>query len=206
MSLFSDTADQVYTLTNRSDLTAETSLAVRQATLGAHHSDKYLRDLFELQVAVTPAAVFSLDIPTYFPQYRQFKYIRPYDLVTGSFASFFLEFLAPDAIFDEYLIEKVNVAYVAGTNLNMKLQGDYGGFVVGYYKNPILSPDGSYNSWIAQDFAHIIVMEASIRIFTMIGYEEAAGRMRRLLYEPGADGAPSEFNRFRAAALEEIGR
>jgi hypothetical protein len=206
MSLFSDTVDKVYTFTNRSDLVAETALAVRQATLSAHRSDFYPRDLTEIQLTLTPDSIFQLDIPTYFPSWRNFAYIRPYDTTSQTPAPFLLSFLAPDAIFDEYLVEKVNVAYVAGTNLNIKLQGDYGGFLVGYYKNPVLSPDSSYDSWIASDHDAIIVLDAAIKIFGMIGYEEAAARLRRLLYDPGPEGAPSEFNRFRAAALEAAGR
>ena len=207
MSLFSDTVDKVYTLTNRSDLVAETALAVRQATLSAHRSDYYLRDLTEVQVSFAPAlAVYQLDIPTFFPRWRAFSYIRPFDTIASSPASFLLEFLKPEAIFDEYLIEKNDVAYVAGTNLNIKLAASYGGFLVGYYLNPILTPDTSYNSWVASDHDAIIVLDATIKVFGMIGYEEAAARMRRLLYEPGLEGAPSEFNRFRGAQLEEHGR
>jgi len=206
VSLFDDTVNEVYTLTNRSDLVAETALAVRQATLSAHRSDFYPKDMEELQLFLTSAAIFQLDIPTYFPNYRNFAYIRPYDTVSSTPASFFLDFLKPDAIFDEYLIEKVNVAYVAGTNLNIKLQAAYGGFIVGYYKNPVLSPSASYDSWIAREHPGIISIEAARRIMGMIGYEEAAARLHRILYDAAPDGTPSEFNRFRAAALEEPGR
>jgi hypothetical protein len=206
MSLFTDTVDQVYTLTNRPDLVGETALAVRQATLSAHRSDYYPRDLTELSIAVTPLAIFQLDIPTYFPNWRNFSYIRPYDLATLSASSFLLSPLAPDAIFDEYLVEKVNVYYVGGNNLNIKLAAASGGFLVGYYRNPVLTPDASYESWVAREHPAIIILDAAIKVFGMIGYEEAAGRLRRLLYEPGLDGAPSEFNRFRGAALEYNGR
>lgn len=209
MSLFSDTVADVYTVTNRADLVAETALAVRQATLSMHRSDFYKRDMAEIQLTLTPSSIFQLDIPTYFPQWRNFAYIRPFDTTSMSFSSIMIagdSFLKPDAIFDEYLIEKKNVAYVAGTNLNIKLEADYGGFAVGYYKNPILTPEASYDSWIATDHSAVIILDASIRVLGMIGYEEAAARLRRLLYDPGPEGAPSEFNRFRAAALEDMGR
>jgi len=206
MSLFSDTVDEVYSLTNRPDLVAETALAVRQATLSAHRSDYYLKDLVEILLPLSSASIFQLDIPSYFPQWRNFKYIRPYNTVGASAASFFLSSLAPDAIFDEYLIEKSNVYYVAGTNLNIKLEAAYDAFIVGYYANPILSPEASYNSWIATDHSAIITIEATIKVFGMIGYEDAAARLRKLLYEPSPDGIPSEFNRFRASALEDQGR
>lgn len=210
MSLFSDTVDQVYTLTNRSDLVAETALAVRQATAAAHRSDFYPRDLQELQLNLSSTANFQLAISSYFPNWRSFSYIRPFTVLTGSLASFILgpnEELAPDAIFDEYLVEKKNVWYVGGDNLNIRLEGAYDGLVVGYYKNPILSPDGSYNSWIAQEpnFSAVIILEAAIKVFRMIGYEEQAAALYRFLYDAPRD-VPSEFQRFRAAALHSGAR
>jgi hypothetical protein len=206
MSLFSDTVDAVYTLTGRADLVAETALAVRQATQSAHRSDYYPRDMTEVAIPLTAAAVFQLDIPTFFPRWRAFSYMRPYDTLIGTPASYLIEFIKPEAIFDEYLTEKLNVAYAAGTNLNVRMAAAVNGFIVGYYLNPVLSPDGAYASWVAEDHPSIIVLDAAIKIFGMIGYEEAAGRLRRLLYDPGPEGAPSEFNRFRGAALEEHGR
>jgi len=206
MSLFSDTIAEVYTLTNRPDLVAETILAVRQATLSAHRSDYYFRDITEAVITPTPASVFQFDIPTWFPRWRAFSYIRPYDTLTGSLASYLVDFLKPEAIFDEYLIEKQNVAYVAGTNLNVKMQANVGGFIVGYYQNPVLIPEANYNSWVATDHNSIVVIDAAIRVLAAIGYEQAASILRKLLYDPSSDGGPSEFNKFRGSNLEEHGR
>src|SRR4051812_5601790 len=114
MSQFSNIVADVYTLTARPDLVAETSLAVRNATLKAHRLEKWKRDIQELSVLIptNTQAVVQLDIPTYFARWRQFKYIRPVDALTLSPFSKFLTVLEPDGIFDEYLAEKTDVYYI----------------------------------------------------------------------------------------------
>lgn len=213
MSLFSDLIsgpDGVYTLTNRPDLVAETSLAVRQATLAAHRSDYYKKDIVELLVSPGSAAVHQLDISSLFPNLRNFAYIRPYDSVGASPASFLLEPLKPDGIFDEYLVEKVNVYYVAGNNLNVKLAAAFDSFLVGYYSNPVLSPDAAYESWIARSQPALIVIDATRRIFDSIGYNDAARRLDTLLFgpPPGTISMPTggEYQLLKMTEIEDQGR
>ena len=213
MSLFSDIIsgpDGVYTITNRPDLVAETALAVRQSTLAAHRSDYYKRDIQELLITPGLASIFQLDIPALFANWRNFAYIRPYDSISASAASFFLESMKPDAIFDEYLIEKTNVYYVAGNNLNIRLAASYDSFIVGYYANPVLSPDASYESWIARQQPAVIVIDAAKRVFEAIGYIEAANKLGVMLYGPmpGTANSPTggEYQLLKMTELEDQGR
>src|SRR6185295_20149240 len=100
MSQFSEIVADVYTITNRQDLVAETALAVRQSTLAVHRSDYYPKDVQELAVPfVTPVASFQIDIPSVFPNWRNFSYIRPWDPITGSPSSILLSDIRPDVIF-----------------------------------------------------------------------------------------------------------
>lgn len=216
MSLFSDLisgADGVYSITNRPDLIAETALSVRQATLAAHRSDLYPRDRFEQQLTITPAAeVWQLDIPSVFTRWRKFSYIRPFDALTSALSKIVLgrnDFLEPDAILDEYLEEKLNIAYIGGNNLNIRFETAFDGILVGYWQNPLLLPEASYESWIARDFPAVVVLDAARRVFGMIGYEEAASRLNRILFG-GSEGnwnniVGGEVSLFRAAALESAG-
>lgn len=215
MSLFDDMlsgSDGVYTITNRSDLVAESKLAIRQATLAAHRSDYFPRDLIELLITPGSASIFQLDIPSYFANWRAFKYLRPYDTVGASLSGILIgaaEFLAPDAILDEYLAEKVNVAYVAGNNLNVRLEAAYDALVVGYYANPVLSPEASYESWIAREQPAVVVLDAAARVLTAIGYEEAAARLKIMLYGVGGSAANptgGEYLLLKQSALEGVGR
>lgn len=214
MSLFSDIvsgADGVYTLTNRPDLVAETALAVRQATLAAHRSDYFKKDITEILITDGAASIFQLSISSLFVNWRNFAYIRPYDSLSASAASFLLDPIKPDGIFDEYLIEKTNVYYTAGDNLNIRLAANWDSFIVGYYTNPVLSPDAAYESWIARSQPAVIVIDAAKRVFEMIGYIEAANKLGVLLYGPNPGSSaqnPSggEYMLLKMSEIEDQGR
>lgn len=217
MSLFTDLvsgSDGVYSITNRPDLVAETKLAVRQATLAAHRSEKWFKDKAEVYLPLTLAAAFQLDIPTYFPNWRQFEYLRPFNSISQSPASFILgpdEMLATDAIFDEYANEKTNVWYVAGSNLNIRLATSWDSWLIGYYSNPVISPEANYESWIAREQPAIIVIDAAMRVLDTIGFNDAARRLEILLYgnAPGSNRQnPSggEYQALRASNIEAFGR
>lgn len=218
MSQFSDLIsgpDGVYSLTGRPDLIAETALAVRQATFAAHRSDFYPRDLIDgVQIAVgTAQNNWQLDIPTFFTNWRAMAYVRPYTVASLSLAPLVLgpeQEIAPDAILDDYLTEKLNVWYVAGSNLNIKLEAAYDGLLCSYYANPIISPEANYASWVATDFPAVIILDATRRVLGMIGYEEAAARLTQLLF--GASNGSwlniqgGEAALFKASALKAGGR
>lgn len=213
--------DGVYTLTNRSDLVAETALAVRQATLRIHRSAFFPRDVIEGLLPLSPAFNFQLDIPTYFPRFRAFSYLRPYTQITATPASFLIDWMRPDAIFDEYGVEKTNIGYIAGNNVNIKLgptnatqqqtgnAPNWDSFLYGYYQNPVLSPNAAYASWIADEHPGIIVLDAACLVFRMIGYEEAAARLQTMVW--GSGGTPQaptggEIMLLIGSSLEEFGR
>jgi hypothetical protein len=121
-----------------------------------------------------------------------------------------LDEIGPTAIFDEYMIEKTNVWYLGGTNLNIKPAAAINGLLVGYYSNPIVQPDDAYNSWIAEDYS-AIQMYAAKAIFEQIGYLEAANSLSKLLYgaRPGSDIhniTGGEFMLLKSSELEGTGR
>jgi hypothetical protein len=184
-------------------------LAVRQSTLAAHRSDYYKRDITEILINPGAATVFQLSISTLFANWRNFAYIRPYDSVGATPANFLLEPLPPDAIFDEYLVEKTAVYYVAGDSLNIRLGSSYDSFIVGYYANPVLTPDAAYESWIARQQPALIVTDAAKRIFEMTGWLDAAQRLGVLLYGPqGTTQAPTggEYMLLKMTEIENYGR
>lgn len=216
MSLFTDLLEQVTTITNRPDLDLDTRLALRQATLAAHRCDKFHRDIRELALTVglpsDGTANYQLDIPSYFPNWRAFAYIRPYNSITGSTSRIVIgpdQFIAPDGILDPYSDERVNIAYVAGSNVNIKLEAAYDSFLVGYYQNPILTPDDSYASWIAEEQPSLVVLDASRKILESIGYEDAAARLKVMLFGPNGDYhnvIGGEYGILKASSLEAGGR
>lgn len=222
MSLFTDIlsgSDGVYSLTNRPDLVQESKLAIRQETLAAHRCEKWKKDISELLLLVSSSSggIYQLDIPTYLPQYKQIAYIRTYDAIASTPGNIILggdNEIAPDAIFDEYQSEKVNVWYVGGTNLNIKFQAAQTGLIVGYYANPVLNPEANYESWIAREQPAVIVIGAAMRVLDTIGYNDAARRLESMLIgNPDHGNNPTranptggEYMLLKQSFLESFGR
>lgn len=173
--IFADMVTEVYTITNRADLAAETALALRKATLKMHGVDFWARDLAEVALVIAPAAAnVQIDIPTSLPNLRAVAYIR--DAATGvpAINSRMFQHIEPRAALDEYFIEKYDVWYQGGNNINIKSSLPISNLVVGYYKNPTVSPLGSYSSWIANEQPYVLIEEAAATIFKMTGNAEMA--------------------------------
>ena len=187
MATLTDLCNDVYSVTNRPDLVAETKLAVKAATLKLHQSDFYERDIFETGIQFSTADYYqSFDPKTIFPLFRKLKYFRKYDASgTGSPGKFFT-ILGVAEILDSYGLEKTDIAYSAGTVLNIKSSTllQYG--LLGAYLNPDLA-DSTYNSWIAVDHPYAIVFEAARLVFKQIGLDENSAAFEKLAAEQLAE-------------------
>jgi hypothetical protein len=162
---------EVYTLTGRADLTAETLLAVRAATLKLHQKDYFYKDIFEVGISFSSSAYEqALDYRTLIPLWRSLKYLRKTD-VAGDDTLPFFDIIQPEAVLDEYQLNRTNVCYVAGANLQIKSSTLFQYAFLGCYKNPDITVLG-YNSWIALDHPYAIVFEAAAKVFKSIGKTE----------------------------------
>ena len=180
MASFSSLLTDVYTITNRPDLVAETKLAVRQATLKMHHSDHYPKDIFETGISWNPVAFTqSLQYKNLVPRWRGFKYLRKYsDGVPGAF----FELLTPEASLDRYAINKDNICYLAGDMLEIRSSTEDTYMLLGCYLHPDVTETG-YTSWIADEHPFAIVSDAAASIFKMIGFDEQAAYMKQTVTE-----------------------
>ena len=71
---------EVYTITNRPDLVAQTLTAVRSATLKMHQRDYFYKDIFETAINFSTAAYLQqLEYRTLIHRWRALKYIRKTD-------------------------------------------------------------------------------------------------------------------------------
>lgn len=182
MATLAELCDDVYTITNRPDLVAETQLAVRAATLKIHQSDFYFRDLFETGIQFDSAEyIQQLDIVTIVPNFRSLSYLRQYDSVGGA-AGLFFEILSPGQLLDSYGLERVNIAYAAGRVLNIKAASQLQYALLGVYVNPTVTVMG-YSSWAADMYPFAIVFEAVRNLFKQIGYDEQASMYEKLAFE-----------------------
>lgn len=180
MTVLSDLIADVYTITKRPDLVADTALAVRIATLKAHQSDFYPKDLYETGISWDdPDYIQSLAYRTLIPRWRAFKYLRKY--TSGAPAGFF-RMLTPEQTLDAYSINKDDICYLAGEQLEIRSSTQDTNMILGCYLNPDTSESG-YSSWIALDHPYCIVYEAARAIFKQTGWEETANSIKQEVAE-----------------------
>ncbi len=171
-SLMSD----VYTLTNRDDLVAETKLAVKKATLKMHQSDDFARDIFETAIQWTPIAfIQSLQYANIHPRWRKLKYLRKFnDSTPGEFFTI----LTPEETLDRYNVNKENITYLAGDNYEIRSNTEDTFMLLGAYVYPDLGDD-TYTSWIADNHPYAIIFDAAATIFKSIGQDEKMASFRQ---------------------------
>jgi len=193
---FAELLAEVYTLTNRPDLVAETKSAVKAATLKAHMTDFYSKDIFETGVEfLHPNYRQSLDVISLIPNFRTIKYIRR---VEDEFddAGTFLDIISPDELLDSYGLGRKDIAYIAGRMLEIRASVEFSKALAGCYVLPIVTEDG-YSSWVASLYPHAIIKEATRVIFKTIGYDEQSATYERLVAE--------EYVLLKASAVTDIG-
>lgn len=183
MATFAELVADVKILTNRPDLDAEIKLAVKAATLKAHHTDFYPKDLYDVAIQWTPIAYQqALDYRTLIPRWRAFKYLRKYDPTSTDADGDFFNIITPEQVLDGYGINRDNVCYVAGEQLEIRssTQDDY--MLLGCYRHPDIT-ELTYSSWVALDHPYAIEYEAASKIFKMTGFDEQATMMSREVVE-----------------------
>jgi hypothetical protein len=182
MASLSDLVADVITLTNRPDLTAETNAAIRAATIKAHHTDFYQKDLFETAIQF-PTSDYQ-QLFTYkqlIPNFRAVSYLRKYDSVALAPGKF-LTLITPENVLDSYAINREDVFYLSGVQLNIRSADQQQYYLFGCYLNPTVTTTG-YSSWIADEHPFAIVFEATRVVFKMIGFDEQASAMDKAVQE-----------------------
>ncbi len=171
----------VMTLTNRPDLSAETTLAIRQATLKAHHSDYYPKDLYETGIRFSaPALLQDLEYKQLIPRFRALRYIRKTDVTNADLE--FIEILDAGTLLDSYKRDKDNVCYLAGELIHIRSSTPLEYVFFGCYLHPKTDPS-DFKSWIADEFPFAIVYEAAATVFKAIGFDEQAAAFKQLSAE-----------------------
>lgn len=206
MTTLADLAADVYTLTNRPDLVAETKLSLRKAIRKFHGAETWKRDLVSLRMdmtALTPLEPdqyrWSLDLTT-FANLRRFKSVNypaelsipdnttPAPLVdwtVGFRESKQFHEIAPDNLFDRYGYERTNYYIISGSTILVRSGWyiDYLDFV--YYAWPVIPTDTAtaLTSWIVNEMPDAIIEEAAGAVFKMIGKDDEFNRFQTLFAE-----------------------
>lgn len=196
MTTLTEMLTDVYTLTGRADLVAETTLAVKSATLKAHMTDFYSKDIHEVRITTDTADyIQGIDIFSIVSNFRALKYLRKYDLVNAEVGAF-LEVLEPEEVLDSYGRDKTDVCYVAGRVIEIKSSTEIDNLILGCYVLPVITTSG-YASWIADLYPYAIIMEAARVVFKTIGYDEQAATYERLVAE--------QYALLKMSALSDVG-
>jgi len=173
---------EVYTITGRPDQVDSTLSAIKSATLKAHQSDYYYKDMFETGVAFDTADyIQALDYRAVLPRYRALKYLRKYDITTSTPGKL-LDILVPEQVMDDYKVQKSDICYVAGAYIQINSRTAEQYYLWGSYINPDITTSG-YDSWIATDHPYAIVYEAAGTVFKTIGKDEEAAAHKQLSLE-----------------------
>ncbi len=173
---------EVYTITGRPDRVAETLSAVKSATLKAHQSDYYYKDIFEIGLNLGSAEyIHNFDYRSVLPRWRALKYLRKYDPTTDTMGKV-LDIVVPENVLDDYKITRTDVCYVAGSYIQINCSVEQQYFVLGCYLNPAITGAG-FISWIADDHPYAIIFDAAATVFKAIGKDEEAAAYRGLVAE-----------------------
>jgi hypothetical protein len=179
---FTSLVADVMALTNRPDLVNETNIAVRAATLKAHQSDDYIKDLQEYSVTFSVVDFYqSLDYKSIIPLWRKPRYIRKYNNSTGA-PDQLLTYIEPEKVIDSYGYNRLDIFYVAGANIQIRSSTALQYILLGAYINPDITVN-SYSSWIANDHPFCIIYDAVAIIFKTIGYDEQVPIYRGMVQE-----------------------
>lgn len=193
---FDELVAEVYLITNRADLDDLTKSAVKAATLKAHKSDFYSKDIFESGIEFDTADFRqSLDYVSLFSNWRALKYFRRVDSATDDVGAF-LEVITPEEVIDSYGCNKVDIAYVAGRVLEIRAAVEFQHALIGAYVLPVVR-EGAYLSWVAEQFPYAIVYEAARVVFRTIGQMEESNAQAQLVAE--------EYAELKLSALSDVG-
>ncbi|MEY8217460.1 MAG: hypothetical protein RPT13_03865 [SAR324 cluster bacterium] len=193
---FDELVAEVYLITNRPDLVSETKSAIKAATLKAHKTDFYSKDIFEVGVDFTSAGFRqSLDYITLITNFRALSYLRRVKDENDDLGKFF-DVVTPHEVLDSYGKNRADIAYIAGRVLEIRSSVSFDKMLLGAYVLPIVR-EGAYLSWVAEQFPFAIIHEASRRLFKSIGQLDESNAQRELVAE--------EYNELKVSALSDVG-
>ncbi|MAP95963.1 MAG: hypothetical protein CMK07_13530 [Ponticaulis sp.] len=174
---FAEILEEVYLITNRRDLEAQTKSAIKKATLKAHQSDFYYRDLYETGMEFDePNHKQYIDLNSTFANFNAINYIKRVENENDEQGVVFTE-VTPDNVVDDYGYLKRDVYYVAGRNIELRASCAFDKVLVGLYVLPVLTEE-DYSSWVADLVPYFIVHEAARTVLRVIGYLEESNAQR----------------------------
>lgn len=187
---FDELVAEVVAITKRPDLIDRIKSSVRAATLKAHSSDFFYKDIVEVPVQFLSPFYLQSFIPSeVVPGYRAAKYVRLWNStdtdinsVVGGPGKFLANIQIENSI-DAYGTNKNDVFYLAGQAVQIRCSMPLNKVIFGCYRFPTVIPEANYSSWIAEDMPYVIIYEAARVIFKSISFTEQANEYSQLVSE-----------------------
>lgn len=168
---FDELLEEVYLITNRRDLVAETASAIKSATLKAHNTDFRSKDLYETGIQWDTAEYRQhIDYITLVSNFRAIKWLKRVEDENDEIGVQFC-IVTPDELLDDYNQMRSDVCYVAGRIIEIRSSVKFSRALLSCYVNPIVRT-GAYSSWIAMLQPNAIIFEAASLILRAIGENE----------------------------------
>lgn len=186
MTTFAELRDLTMALTRRPELTDLTDSAIRTATLRAHHTDFFRRDLALSPVSYTvqPAAYYY-DFPaisTTLPRLRTIKNIYGVQAGTANQVEQ-LEYRESDDLYDSDGNPRRYVYTLIGDTLRCYFDMPTGLAHAYFFQNPVVTAAG-YASWIADTYSDDLAGWAAAIVMARTGFLELAQTYQESYVKP----------------------
>lgn len=185
MTTFAELETLVVAQTRRPEVPAVTQAAIRTATLRAHQTDFFPRDLTPANLSYTPlstAVFYDLpDLPSLLPKLRSLQTLKCVDSLLRPVE--ILEYRELQDLYNSDNYMRPSVYTLIGDTLRIYPQLPTGYLSVTYYKNPVTSEVG-YSSWIANEYPDELAMWAAAIVFARTGFAEMASGFQQTHVQP----------------------
>lgn len=180
MTTFAKLESLVVAQTRRPEIPAVTQAAIRTATMRAHHTDFFPKDVAVGTITYSPnSAIFRdfADVSSTLTRLRSIKSLQGLEAVSMAPVESF-EYRELDDVYDAEGNRRPSIYNIIGDTLRIYPQTQTGLVQVYYYQNPSVTED-IYYSWIADMYPDELAAWAAAIVFARTGFAEMAQEFQR---------------------------
>lgn len=180
MTTFAEMEALVIGQTRRPEIQDTTRAAIRSATLRAHHTDFFNRDLASSVLTYTPSnsEVFYdfANVSSSLTRLRAIQLVQSVDAAMKPAEEF--EYRELQDLYDSSNNLRPSIYTFIGDTLRAYPSAITGRLNVYFYQNPTVTTTG-YNSWIANSYPDEVAMWAAAIVFARTGFAEMAADFQK---------------------------
>ena len=185
MTTFAELESLVVEQTRRPEIPAVTQAAIRTATMRAHHTDFFPKDVTVGTITYAPnSAIFRdfSDVSSTLTRLRSIKALQGLEAVSMAPVESF-EYRELDDVYDADGNRRPSIYNMIGDTLRIYPQTQTGLLQVFYYQSPnTVAP--TYSSWIADTYPDELAAWAAAIVFARTGFAEMANEFQKNHIQP----------------------